>query len=204
MKFPASALAFCPSLLAAVASAQGDGTAAPASPYPLQSDPFFLKLQSSTAELDGQYLASYHSGAAIEQLGLDGREKPSDTRLYYLNYTSYAPEVDEEPVGILTWNLPLGNDPFKVSSGLVFQKNETSDVTMMVFYPGPPQEEQMLVGFDAEEKLFAYVDGEAVQEWFFCSTYYGGYNYNALTWVEGGVATHESCHGVDVVREFSG
>jgi hypothetical protein len=77
----------------------------------VQSDPFYLSLQSTNGTLDGQKLAACHTGAAIESLCLTG----GDGSTFFFNTTTGTdtPVKGYEPSGVLVWNLPVGkNTPF--------------------------------------------------------------------------------------------
>lgn len=145
MKFAISAAA-----LAVVASAQDYNTSAP----------FTLQLSSDNDTIDGQYLAAYHAGAAIEELALDGKDgTPTLSNTFALNTTTYSTDADE---GILTW--VLHGSGFNVSSGLLFDAPLTSNVVAPQFQPGPST---WTLGFDEDENLYipsaAYDESDFVE-----------------------------------------
>lgn len=114
------------------------------------SAPFALKLDSTVANISGQYLGACHSGAAIEQLCLIGTDFPTDTNYgtYALNVSVYSEATPE--TGVLVWSLPVGTT--NVSSGLHFdQVDLDSNVDVVLFEPSSSSDS---VGFDADDKLF--------------------------------------------------
>jgi len=74
----------------------------------VQSDPFHLKLTSTDATLDGQYLHSCHTGASTSALCMRGRGKPDPGDLratYRWNYTVTGGVPSK--TGVLTWSKPF-------------------------------------------------------------------------------------------------
>ncbi|KAJ4416408.1 hypothetical protein N0V82_006750 [Gnomoniopsis sp. IMI 355080] len=200
-----------PTLLAAVASL------ASAQEYDT-SEPFTLKLISkANSTINGQFLASCHAGAAIEELCLAGTDgTPDDSNTYNLNITTSADSSDQEfDTGILTWLLQ--GSGFNVSEGLVFSPSLTSNVVAPEFEPAESYAFQ--VGFDCEDRLFIYSSiydeacftaGEVptavtpvpLYQWYACYTYNGGYYYHVLAWVTEGEPINPTCEAVEVKRVF--
>jgi len=177
------------------------GTAFAQSPYSNQSAPFYLKVVSSNATLNGASFISCHEGAAIEGLCLS--DYPGDT--YYLNTSTIA---GQESSGLLVWNLVGSN--FVESEPMDLFYSPTSNVALPLF---EPQEFGLQVEFD-ENNLLAvenYVDDTVspptagnttlYRRWAICQTYYTGYTYTTLSWILGpGPAENPSCQSVDVTR----
>lgn len=180
-----------------------------------QSAPFNLKLSSADAALDGSYLYSCHSGAAIEQLCI-GNKTTEGLRFpgYYLNHTT-TNDVKGFEAGILTWNMPFGGSSGDyVNEPLTMYQQASSNVAVLVFRPAYASD-GVNVGFDADNKLFlyTYVDDTVTPpvatgepflfyNWNVCQTYYSGYRYFALAWVTAGTPVNPSCKAVSVIREF--
>lgn len=77
-----------------------------ASTLAVQSDPFYLVLQSDNSKLNGKTLGACHEGAAIEGLCVSSKlakAKPG-YQTFQFNYTHNTPNY-----GILTWELVGGN-----------------------------------------------------------------------------------------------
>lgn len=121
------------------------------------SDPFILLLSSDDATVSGQTLGACHSGAAIEQLCLAGNDTtPSTYNTFTFNVsTSASVPEDQEPTGILVWELHGGN--FNVSSGLTFNGLMTLDSNVVApqIQPGGGSVPAS-VAFDEDDKLFLY------------------------------------------------
>ena len=68
----------------------------------MQSDPFYLVLQSSNSTLNGRTLFACHEGAAIEGLCLEPRQDKANVpySTFRFNYTKSTPNS-----GLLTWTL---------------------------------------------------------------------------------------------------
>lgn len=185
--------------LAGVASAQY---------YNNQTDAFYLKVQSDNATLDGQYFASCHSGAAFEQLCLLGPGTPGQWDHFYFNYTE-----EFQQGGYLTWNMPtFGNNGFQqnVSEPLSLSFNPVSNVADLIF--APDFQNYFSISYDDDNKLYitsSPVDWEETTpsytnyyNWQMCITGYGGYHYNALTWLTVGESINPTCQPVNVTLEY--
>ncbi|ROW12067.1 hypothetical protein VMCG_00497 [Cytospora schulzeri] len=202
MKFMLSALL---SLTVSSVSAQEYNTSAP----------FVLKLDSTVANISGQYLSACHAGAAIEQLCLAGSDIPANNYGTYTLNVSLASSSDETyETGPLVWILPTST--LNVSSGLVFSHDLTSNIAVPLFEPSSSTD---YVGFDEDDKLFIYssyydqstfvsgiyptqVAPVPLYQWYACYTYNLGYYYNALAWVTSGKPDNPTCTAVNVTREF--
>ncbi|KAI0166076.1 hypothetical protein GGR57DRAFT_4852 [Xylariaceae sp. FL1272] len=121
-----------------------------------QSGPFYLKItgQDADSSISG-YGSSCHTGAAIEGLCY-GTAAPEGSEYgeYYFNYTGYT-KVDDNDVGYITWNLPYnsGNGTtlhVSQAMGLTFQVNSNVAEPQFGF------NNYFNVGFDEDDKLFAY------------------------------------------------
>lgn len=189
---------------------------ASAQQYPLQTTPFTLSIkQSSNPNLIGSFLYACHSGAAIEQLCVSDNKTPQidDSFIFRLNYSDSS-SVKGVQAGALTWDLTTqSNDgPLVVSEPLTLAFVPFSNVANVVFEPGTSYNVAP-AGFDPENFFFLYstVDYAAVPpadlpepkiyyNWFVCQTLFGGYKYQALTWVTAGEPINPSCVSVAVTR----
>jgi hypothetical protein len=185
--------------------------------FPIQSGPFTLRVSAPGNAVDGSFLYSCHSGAAIEQLCTDNATNYNGQfSTYYLNSSTNS-IVNGEPAGALVWNMPFNSQdaPQYVSEPLTFAYDPTTNVAAMVFIPSSGYN-NVPVGFDHESKLFlySYVDQSVFPpnltaggpftfyHWNVCKTYYSGYQYQALAWVTAGAAVNPSCVPVNVTREY--
>jgi hypothetical protein len=189
---------------------------ASAQTYPNQTAPFRLKLCSDNSTIDGAYLYSCHSGAAIEQLCLGNQTwDPRGFGTYYLNYSDWS-AINGMQAGNLVWNMPYtngGNTTLYESEPLNFAFSATSNVAVLLFEPS--EQYTVPLGFDGDNKLFIYnyVDDTVFPpnatggyhlyyHWQACVTYFLGYQYRALAWATTGTPVNPSCHAVNVTREF--
>lgn len=179
------------------------------------SAPFVLKLDSTVANISGQYLNSCHAGAAIEQLCLEGTEVPSDNYgTYALNVSLSSSSEGTYETGPLVWTLQTTT--LNVSSGLVFTQTLDSNIAVPIFEPSSSSD---YVGFDADDKMFIYsgyynqstfvpgifptqVTPVPLYHWYACYTYSLSYYYNALVWVTSGKPDNPTCAAVNVTRVF--
>ncbi|CAN8097076.1 unnamed protein product [Discula destructiva] len=198
-----------PSFLAAtapLASAQAYNTSAT----------FTLQVTTTANNtINGQYLAAYHAGAAIEVLALDGKDgAPADYNFFNLNTSSSGQGDEVFETGILVYLLQ--GSGFNVSEGLVFTPSLTSNVVTPQFYPSQSSDS---VGFDDEDKLFIHssyynernftagaypteVARVPLYQWHACYTYTGSYYYQTLSWVVEGTPINPTCVPVNVTRTF--
>lgn len=163
-----------------------------------RSAPFFLKYKTCPNSAE-TYFLSCHSGAG--QAGLcpegspEGHSAPRAHQEYFLNETTQS--FENHPLGLLTWNLPIGNGN-PVPSALNLQLQLVSNSAIPIFSPGDMGIYSF--GFDDDEKLFLfsrqddskaeankvnYVE-EAYYRWHVCWTYVGNYYYQSLVWVTAG------------------
>ncbi|KAL0930988.1 uncharacterized protein CTRU02_213723 [Colletotrichum truncatum] len=175
-----------------------------------RSAPFHLKFTSANEGSAETYLSTCHSGAGESGICPESSNAPAHTQ-YYLNQT--AQEFEGKTLGLLTWELPIGNgNPISTSLGLVPQL--VSNGAIPIFSPG--DRGLWNFGFDEDDKLFLFTrqdDSKAVPEtvtyteeayyrWHICWTFVGNYYYNALVWVTAGAPSNPTCTPVDVIREF--
>lgn len=193
--------------LAAFTAAQDD----------VASKPFRLVLSSDVGQINGQYLAACHSGAAIESLCLTNSTStskpdpiPAATFGFNTSANNQAP-VGGGTSGILTFDLQA--DPV-IPSSLSLFVDPTTNYALPLFYPGTGPNTQLLV-FDSSNKLgvTGYVDyttnpptagnTTSYYRWYACSTYFTGYNYVNLVWALGNsVPETPGCAKVEVERLF--
>jgi hypothetical protein len=193
-------------------------TASTLAQFDNQTAPFNLVLVSDNKTVDGDYLASCHSGAAIESLCLAGKPStskpdPIPAAVYYFNYSTSVVTPNETlgTPGYVTWVLHGGN--FNESQALELFYTAASDIAMPMF--GLGQETSM--AFDDKDMLNIqyYVDdtvtppkagdSKAFYNWYACTTYFEGYTYNTLAWLVGdgsGKPQNPSCVKVGVKRVF--
>lgn len=193
----------------ALALGLASSAAAQFSEFTNQTAPFYLKLSSSYAPYNNQYLSPAHSGAAIEVLSLTSQPVPRDA--FYLNYTSQSGLNYGPSSGILTWVLQASG--LNASSSVSIVPNLWSNVALPYIRPGP--DGATLLQFDKDEKLFVSggiddrkiplnvtVTTGPVYRWVVCQTY-GGYIYTTLAWQLGeATAQNPSCKSVSVSREW--
>jgi hypothetical protein len=207
-----------PSSLLALAAA----SSVSAQSYTNQSAPFTLQIaNSANASINGLYLYSCHSGAALEGICLGGTTPNAGTSsTFYYNTTDTDTDPNPNPSGIseglLVWNLPIGSDVVESqAASLNFYNAGTNVVTFEFgFNAGRP------VHFTDDNKMTIpdyYNDANYVQgqfpastpdptiynQWYVCWTGVGvGYTYEALAWVTAGEPNNPTCQKVDVVRTF--
>ncbi|KAF2116093.1 hypothetical protein BDV96DRAFT_645439 [Lophiotrema nucula] len=185
-----------------------------------QSAPFNLVIVSENKTVDGDYLASCHSGAGIESLCLTNQPStskpdPTPASVYQFNTTDTGatPNATIGQSGYLTWELH-GAD-FNVSSALAFYFSYSSNVVLPLFYPGIDYSTVVPVAFDSNNLMNiqdyvidtvnppTYGDEKAYYRWYACTTYYLGYTYVNLAWTLGEAAPQNpTCVKVDVKRVF--
>lgn len=203
-----------PGIFVSLVTAQGPDA-------PIQTGPFYLQIQSNDSTVDGRYLASCHTGAAMQTLCLGDSTKPGGTNayssLYFFNQTVDRPDSQQD-LGYITWNLPLstGGDVYQNVSlplSLVFN-NVGSNVVPTSISVGTSNPQ--LVGFHNDvlyipnwiddstfvEGVYPNITGEVQQlsQWHACSTLFGSYYYQALAWVTSGAPHNKNCRPVDVVK----
>ncbi|KAI1376777.1 hypothetical protein F4677DRAFT_73658 [Hypoxylon crocopeplum] len=206
MKFQLSAL--LAGLAATVVSAQDT-----------QTGPFYLHVTGGEgSSLDG-YIGSCHAGAAIEGLCYTAGALPegSTSFEYYFNYTGYT-TVDEDQVGLLSWNLHYTDqdgNPSYVAQVMAMQYLLNSNVAAPMFGFGSSS----LIGFDKDSKMFGYNyyddstftpgtnpipsgEGEAYYQWFVCWQYFTGYYYQSIGWTTTGAPHNPTCEAVNITQVF--
>ncbi|KAI1096562.1 hypothetical protein F5B19DRAFT_151455 [Rostrohypoxylon terebratum] len=209
MKFQLSSLLFG---LAALASAQSAN----------QTGPFYLQIVGQKNSSIIGYASSCHTGAALEGLCYGANQVPESqvaAYQYYFNYTG-SPMVDDDPVGQVVWKLPYidqnGNEAAEPQT-LSLQYTLNSNVASTMFGISGDYYPAVYVGFDADDKLFAwnYIDdstfvpgtspdpsgvGKAYYQWYVCWIYYTGYYYQAVAWSTTSPPHNPTCQPVDIQR----
>lgn len=86
----------------------------------IQSDPFYLVLQSSNSTLNGRTLFACHEGAAIEGLCLGPKQDKANVpySTFRFNYTKSTPKS-----GLLTWTLKGSDFKSKRTPMLIIAAN---------------------------------------------------------------------------------
>ncbi|KAM7193288.1 hypothetical protein V8F20_008483 [Naviculisporaceae sp. PSN 640] len=199
--------ALLPGIFAALATAQYFPDA------PIQSDPFYLQVQSNDSALNGRFISPYHTGAALQTLALGSTTK-SGRDVYFLNQTEY-----QRDTGYLTWNLQTGNNGvvdrnFSFALELEFWNTGSNVAPTSIGVTLYWQE----VGFDNDKLILPnqwddskFVEGERpnvttpdnqkLSHWHACwSLFNGVYYYQALMWVTSGVPHNPTCRPVDIIK----
>ncbi|KAL9622813.1 MAG: hypothetical protein Q9160_002932 [Pyrenula sp. 1 TL-2023] len=171
--------------------------------YTNQSAPFGLVLLSPDPTINSSFLASCHTGAAIESLCLASATGiPSTT--YNFNTSEFSGST-----GILTYVLRGSN--FNESEPLTLYYNPASNVALPLL---EPSDSGVPVGFDDQDLLYvsSYVDDrvspptvrdQKYYRWYACRTYFLGYQYQTLAFGLGDTQPQNpTCIKTDVKRLF--
>jgi hypothetical protein len=179
-----------------------------------QTGPFALHITGKTnSSIDG-YVSACHAGAAIEALCYAEGPAPTGRSLastsFFFNYTGYQ-DVGGAQVGVVYWNLPLGNQSVPEPLRFIYAPN--SNVAAPMFYPS---EDSTLVGFDADDKLFTYNyyddstfvpgvrpdagESKAYYNWYLCWQYLSGYYYQSVGWSTTLPPQNPTCQAIDITQ----
>ncbi|KAK3692916.1 hypothetical protein B0T22DRAFT_30972 [Podospora appendiculata] len=197
--------------LAAIAAVSAQGN---------QSAPFFLKLKSKSADLNGNYLYAGHTGALQQTFLLyDSKPLANDTSaIFNWNYTIDNGVASQ--FGLLTWLFP--SRPSSPVQNLWLALDLTLSIRTNVAPTSISSGEGYIyVGWDGD-KLYIPGAGTAddskfvphvypnvtasyglkLQQWYACWVYFGPYYYLAVAWVTTGHPHNPTCEPVSIVREF--
>lgn len=180
--------------------------------FTVQSAPFNLVVLSQNETYNGSTLLACHEGAAIEGLCLSTTLPGSTAVPFNFNTSTYEqsnlnPVIGEQ--GYITYLLRGGN--FNESEPLNLYYSATSNVALPLFEPT----QGTLMAFDENGLLNiqGYIDDRvpppyngtltAYYRWYACQTYYTGYTYTTLAWVNGEYPPQNpTCEKIDVKRVF--
>jgi len=171
------------------------------------SKPFYLVAISDNDKVNGTAFDACHSGAAIE--GLCVGFKIGKTKKEFISYRLRT-DSGEPNFGALEWTLISGKDHEKEL--MQFYLDPSTNVALPLF---EPTEEPTNVGFDSEDRMYlssglddtvsppTFTHVRKLYRWYTCKTYYTGYTYKTLNWVQGKYPPENpTCEKVEVVRQF--